>query len=57
LIDKSVAEIFVDGGKRYIVREIPASTSTLGLTLSSGGSENILTSLQVYEMKSMWNGR
>jgi fructan beta-fructosidase len=57
LIDKSVAEIFVDSGKRYIVREIPASTSTLGLTLSSGGSENILTSLQVYEMKSMWNGR
>jgi len=57
LIDKSVAEIFVDDGKRYIAREIPASTSTRGLTFSSGESASVLTSLQVYEMKSMWNGR
>ena len=55
LIDKSVAEIFVDAGRRYIVREIPASTSTRGLTFSSGESTDGFTSLQVYEMKSMWN--
>jgi sucrose-6-phosphate hydrolase SacC (GH32 family) len=57
LIDKAVAEIFVDAGRRYIVREIPASTSARGLTFSSGESANVFTSLQVYEMKSMWNRR
>ena len=55
LIDKSVAEIFVDNGRRYIVREIPTSTSSRGLTFNSGKSTNVLTSLQVYEIKSMWN--
>jgi fructan beta-fructosidase len=57
LIDKSVAEIFVDAGRRYIVRDIPASKSSRGLTFNSGESTTVLTSLRVYEMKSMWNRR
>jgi hypothetical protein len=34
LIDKGVAEVFVDGGTRYITREIPLSNGGHGLELS-----------------------
>jgi hypothetical protein len=49
LIDKSVAEIFVDGGRRYIVKEILATTNDRGIELNmgrSGASSIRLTSIK-----------
>ena len=54
LIDKSVAEIFVNGGTRYIVREIPATTNSDGLECSLGRTASIVNRLEVYEMQSIW---
>lgn len=54
LIDTCVAEIFVDGGKRYIIREIPSTASSQGLEFKSERTGGILNSLEVYEMQSMW---
>jgi len=54
LIDKSVVEIFVNGGARYIVREIPASTEVDGLELGLGKSTSTIDRLEIFPMKSMW---
>lgn len=56
LIDKAVAEIFVNGGRRYIVRELPASDSRTGLGCRPEGTGAILNHLDIYELKSMWVG-
>ena len=55
LIDKGVAEIFVDGGARYIVREIPATTAGHGLELGFGKTGSAVNRLEIYQMKSMWD--
>ncbi len=57
LIDKAVAEIFVDGGRRYIIRELPASNSSSGLGCRLEGAGSTLNHLDVYELKSMWGGK
>lgn len=57
LVDKAVAEIFVDGGRRYILRELPASTSQTGLALHLEGTGATLNHLNVFELKSMWEGK
>jgi sucrose-6-phosphate hydrolase SacC (GH32 family) len=54
LIDKSVAEIFIDGGRRYIIKEIPATTNNHGIELEMGRSGSILNTLHVYKMSSIW---
>jgi fructan beta-fructosidase len=54
LIDKGVAEIFVDGGARYITREIPLSTGGQGLELRLNQKARVIDQLEIYEMKSMW---
>ena len=53
LIDKGVAEIFVDGGARYIVREIP---TTPGASVEFGLQDNAraIDRLEIFPMKSMW---
>ncbi len=55
LIDKAVAEIFVDGGARYIVRELPTTTGGPGLELVTGKNTRAITSLEIWQMKSIWN--
>lgn len=55
LLDKTVAEIFVDGGERYIIQEIPAAMSNHGLEVSLGQSTSAIRHLEIYEMKSMWD--
>ena len=50
LIDRGVAEVFVDGGARYILADLSANTGSHALRLSAGKLEQ----LDVYEMKSMW---
>ncbi len=57
LIDKAVAELFINGGRRYIVRELPASDSRTGLGCRLEGAGTTLNHLDVYELKSMWGGK
>ncbi|HEV2709869.1 MAG TPA: glycoside hydrolase family 32 protein [Edaphobacter sp.] len=57
LIDKPVAEIFVDGGTRYIAREMPAATNGQSLEFGLGRTGSLLDRLEVFEMKSMWKTR
>ena len=57
LIDKAVAEVFINGGRRYIVRELPASNDPTGLRLHSEGTSGTLNRLEVYELRSMWGGK
>jgi sucrose-6-phosphate hydrolase SacC (GH32 family) len=54
LIDKSVTEIFIDGGRQYILKEIPANADDHGIELAMGRSGSILNSLDVYKMSSIW---
>ena len=54
LIDKCVAEIFVDRGVRYIVREIAQTAGGQGLKLSLGQKTSTVNHLEIYEMNSMW---
>jgi fructan beta-fructosidase len=54
LIDKCVAEVFVDGGRRYITKEIPATGADSGLEIKSEATTSMLDHLEVYELKSMW---
>jgi fructan beta-fructosidase len=53
LIDKAVAETFVDAGARYIVREIPTPTGT-GLEFGLEKNTKAIDRLEVFPMKSMW---
>ena len=57
LIDKAVAEIFVNGGRRYIVRELPASTNPTGMSVHAEGTAGTFNRIEVYQLKSMWRGR
>ena len=50
LIDKAVA---VDGGTRYIVREIPTTTGG-GLEFGLGKNTSTIDRLEIFPMKSMW---
>jgi len=54
LIDKSVAEIFIDRGGRYIVKELPAATNVRGIELDMGRAGSIFNTLDVYKMASIW---
>jgi fructan beta-fructosidase len=54
LIDKAVAEIFVDAGARYIVTEIPTGTSGRGLEVGLGNNKSAIDRLDIFKMKSMW---
>ncbi len=56
LLDKAVAEIFVDGGRRYLVRELPASDSRSGLGGRLEGAGATVDELDMYELTSMWAG-
>ena len=57
LIDKAVAELFIDGGRRYIVRELPASDSRSGLSFRLEGAGTVLNRVDAYQLKSMWGGK
>jgi len=57
LIDKAVAEIFVDAGARYIVREIPTAGEgrlEIGLEGAGGHDARVIDRLLVNGLKSMW---
>ena len=54
LIDKGIAEIFVDGGVRYITRELPLFSGGRGLESGIAQKASVLQHLAIYQMKSMW---
>jgi fructan beta-fructosidase len=54
LIDKFVAEIFIDGGRRYIIKELPATSNVNAIGLEIGGSRSVVNTLDVYKMSSIW---
>lgn len=53
LIDKTIAEIFINHGKRYIINNLKGVMNKEGLIFDSHGL--IINHLGVYEMKSIWN--
>ena len=57
LIDKGVAEIFVDGGARYLMTEIPTTTGGHGLELGLGKNMSRIDRLEICQMKSIWTAR
>ena len=57
LIDKGIAEIFVNNGARYIATQIPTKTGGRGLELASGKNASAINSFQIFHMKSMWAAR
>ncbi|MDP4211843.1 MAG: glycoside hydrolase family 32 protein [Bacteroidota bacterium] len=55
LIDKTVAEIFINGGERYMIRQLAHKTNDSSLEFDSEKYGPDLHSIQVYEMKSVWD--
>jgi sucrose-6-phosphate hydrolase SacC (GH32 family) len=55
LIDKTVAEVFVDHGARYIVCDIGNEDGASGLEFGLPQSGSVIESLNAYEMASIWN--
>jgi hypothetical protein len=49
-----VAEIFVNGGERYILRQLEPAVNGKGLEFDGVEYGPVIDSLQVYEMKSVW---
>jgi beta-fructofuranosidase len=53
-IDKSVVEVFVNGKQCLSVRVYPGRKDSLGVSLRSQGSGAILKSLDVWQMKGIY---
>jgi len=54
LLDKTVAEIFINKGQRYIILQLPPKTNDNSLEFDGEKYGPAILSLQVYEMKSIW---
>jgi len=54
LIDKTVAEIFLNGGDRYIVRQLLPGRNNKSLEFDSENYGPFLKAINVFEMKSIW---
>jgi fructan beta-fructosidase len=54
LIDKTVAEIFLNDGERYIVKQLDSATNSKGLEFDGTDYGPSILSLDVYEMQSVW---
>ena len=55
LIDKSVAELFLDGGMRYVVREISVTPNAHGLEFQMRRPESMLNAIEIYRLSSIWS--
>ncbi|MEO8414666.1 MAG: GH32 C-terminal domain-containing protein [Ginsengibacter sp.] len=55
LIDKTVAELFLNNGDRYIIRQLLPGSNNKSLELDSENYGPFLKSMEVYEMKFMWD--
>ena len=54
LIDKTVAEIFINKGERYLIRQLLTKRNDNSLEFDSGNYGPYLDNLKVYEIKSIW---
>jgi sucrose-6-phosphate hydrolase SacC (GH32 family) len=54
LVDKCVAEVFVDHGARYVVAELPAGDGRLELAVTGEKQDGVVQRLEVDSMRSMW---
>ena len=54
LIDRGIAEIFVNNGARYIATPILANTGCSGLELASRNNTKAINSIEIWRMKSIW---
>ncbi len=54
LLDKTVAEIFINKGQRYIIHQLLPPTNNNSLEFDGEKYGPAIQSLQVYEMKSVW---
>jgi sucrose-6-phosphate hydrolase SacC (GH32 family) len=57
LLDKTSAEIFLNNGERYILRNINPPVNEDGLQFSSERYGPDIQQLDVYEMESIWKGQ
>jgi fructan beta-fructosidase len=57
LIDKGIAETFVDGGVRYIATELPANQNGSGLQFALMRPASAIHRLEISAMKSVWSAR
>jgi len=57
LIDKTVAEIFINHGERYIIKNLAPAVNSNSLEFDSGNYGPVLSEFQVYEMKSIWQAQ
>ena len=55
LIDKTVAEIFVNNGIRYIVKSLKKARNNDGLWFNSEKYGPFINHMEVFEMKSIWD--
>lgn len=54
LIDRSAAEVFIDGGQRYIIADLNLAKEPRVLEFSTTSTRSNIDRLEVYEMKSIW---
>lgn len=54
LLDKTVAEIFVNQGEKYIVKQLSTQDGADGLVFESNKYGPFLNQIEVFEMKSIW---
>ncbi|MGQ8335178.1 glycoside hydrolase family 32 protein [Sunxiuqinia sp. A32] len=54
LLDKTIAEIFLNSGERYITRQLPLARHADGLVFESFKYGPKISMLEIYEMKSIW---
>jgi sucrose-6-phosphate hydrolase SacC (GH32 family) len=57
LIDKSVAEVFVNGGTRYVLCDLSSLPSDKGLEVKLGNNKSSFRQFEVFEMRSMWRSQ
>lgn len=55
LIDRTVAEIFLNNGQRYIVRQLPNPRNAKSLEFDDAGYGPVIRSMKVYDMRSIWD--
>ena len=56
LVDKTVAEIFINQGNRYILKTLVPKTNDKGFEVATDATAPLFKTLQVYEMQSIWPG-
>ena len=53
-MDRTAVNLFVDDGRFYMPMGVSADPKNLSLDLSASGDGAKIQSLQVYELKSIW---